>query len=240
MLEVNQLVAGYGSIPVLQDVSFSIKPGEILLIGGENGAGKSTLMRVLAGFIKPTSGSILFEGNSIANLAPEQVAQNGLRLVLDGHRVFPELSVYDNLRLGVAGLPHVRSSFQQMVTQIFDLFPNLAEKRDALAHDLSGGQQQILALAQAFVAGPKLLLCDEPSLGVAQALLPPILSFLKDWAQQGTAIVIVDQHIKIAAPYADNALIMQRGEIVLRCEADQLDSKMADFHKSRQNSYVHA
>jgi branched-chain amino acid transport system ATP-binding protein len=212
MLEVRNLYAGYGNVPVLRDVSLAVEPGEILLIVGENGAGKSTLLRSVAGFIKPDRGRVSLGGRDITGWAPEVVARAGLRLVLDGHQVFPELTVMDNLRLGGA----VRSnkvSRGGAWEDIFDVFPILRERLHQRARDLSGGQQQMLALGAAFLAQPEVLLCDEPSTGLAQALLPPILSFLKRWAETGTAIIIVEQHVKIALPVANRALLIDRGEV---------------------------
>lgn len=227
MLEVRNLHAGYGIVPVIEDVSLTVNPGEILLIGGENGAGKSTLMRAIAGFNRPTGGQVLLDGRPLQGMAPEAVAKSGLRLVLDGHRVFPELSVFDNLRMGAAARRGDRAGFGAAVEEIFAVFPILSEKRRAYARDLSGGQQQMLALGQAFVAQPKVLLCDEPSMGLAQALLPPILAFLRRWAETGTAVVIVEQHLKVTAPYADRAMIIERGRVKLECPARELDAALA-------------
>lgn len=226
MLEVRNLHAGYGIVPVIEDVTLAARSGEILLIGGENGAGKSTLLRAIAGFNRPSAGQVLLEGRPLQGLAPEVIARSGLRLVLDGHRVFPELSVYDNLRMGAAARPGDRAGFAAAVDEIYAVFPILAEKRRAYARDLSGGQQQMLALGQAFVAQPRVLLCDEPSMGLAQALLPPILAFLRRWAETGTAVVIVEQHLKVTAPYADRAIIIERGRIRLECPASELEAAL--------------
>ncbi|MGO4835861.1 ABC transporter ATP-binding protein [Rhizobiaceae sp. 2RAB30] len=227
MLEVRNLNAGYGIVPVLEDMSLTVRSGEILLIGGENGAGKSTLMRAIAGFNRPTKGEVLLEGKPLQGLAPETIAKSGLRLVLDGHRVFPELSVFDNLRMGAAARPGDRAGFDRAVDEIYSVFPILREKHRKYARDLSGGQQQMLALGQAFVAQPKALLCDEPSMGLAQALLPQILSFLRKWAQTGTAVVIVEQHLQVTAPYADRAMIIERGKVKFECPAAELDQRLA-------------
>lgn len=226
MLEVKNLYAGYGIVPVIEDVTLSVNAGEILLIGGENGAGKSTLMGAIAGFNKPTAGEVLLEGQPLHGLAPEKIAKSGLRLVLDGHRVFPELSVYDNLRMGAAARRGDRSGLSAAIDEIYEVFPILKEKHRVYARDLSGGQQQMLALGQAFVAQPKVLLCDEPSMGLAQALLPPILSFLRRWAEAGTAVVIVEQHLQVTAPYADRAMIIERGTVKLECPAAELDDRL--------------
>ena len=211
MLEIANLCAGYGSLPVLRNATFSVAAGEIVLIAGENGAGKSTLMRTLAGLIRPTSGSVRFEGREVAGRSPEKLVAEGLRLVLDGHRVFAGLSVYDNIRLGAVASKMGGREFSQALQQIYAVFPILKERGKAKARSLSGGQQQMLALAQAFVARPKVLLCDEPSLGLAMALMPPIMAFLKDWAKGGTSIVIVEQHIDLALDIADRALLLERG-----------------------------
>ena len=240
MLEVNGLTAGYGDIPVLRDVTLKVEPGEILLIGGENGAGKSTLMRAIAGFNKPTSGSVRLDGVELSGMAPEKIARGGLRLVLDGHRVFPELSVFDNLRMGAAARPGDRTSFDKAIEEIYSVFPILKEKGKAMARDLSGGQQQILALGQAFMAQPKVLLCDEPSMGLAQALLPPILAFLRKWAEAGTAVVIVEQHLAVTRPYTDRAMIIQRGQVALSCASAELDEKLAALQEARTQAYATA
>ncbi len=224
---MKNLFAGYGIVPVIEGVSLTAKAGEILLIGGENGAGKSTLLRAIAGFNKPSRGEVLLDGLPLQGKAPEAIAKAGLRLVLDGHRVFPELSVYDNLRMGAAARPGDRAGFNAAIEEIYSVFPILRERRRQYARDLSGGQQQMLALGQAFVAQPKVLLCDEPSMGLAQALLPPILAFLRKWAETGTAVVIVEQHLKVTAPYADRAIIIERGTVKFSCNANELENKLS-------------
>jgi branched-chain amino acid transport system ATP-binding protein len=226
MLEAKDLCSGYGSVPVLRNVSLAVDPGEIILVVGENGAGKSTLLRTLAGFITPTSGSVALGGADVTGLSPETMPDKGLRLVLDGHRVFPEISVRDNLRLGATR--HVtKASFDAAIEEIFAMFPVLKQNLRVRARDLSGGQQQMLALGQAFVAQPKVLLCDEPSTGLAQALLPVILEFLRRWARLGTAIIIVEQHIRIALPVADRVLLMERGEIRWNSTAAEFERNFA-------------
>jgi branched-chain amino acid transport system ATP-binding protein len=208
-------------VPVLRDITLTVAPGEIVLILGPNGAGKSTLLRSVCGFIKPSSGSVRLDGADVTGLAPEAITRFGMRLVLDGHRVFPELSVRDNIRLGAA-FRGGRLDFEASAGPALEMFPILRQKINAPARDLSGGQQQMLALAQAFVAQPKVLLCDEPSLGIAQALIPPILEFLRRWAVLGTAVIIVEQSIDSALAVADRGVIMERGEIRLTGTAEAL------------------
>jgi branched-chain amino acid transport system ATP-binding protein len=221
VLEIRDLHAGYGRVPVLRDVALDVAPGEIVLVLGANGAGKSTLLRTAAGFIRPTRGSIRFKGEDVTRLSPEAIARKGLRLILDGHRVFPNLTVADNIRLGAA-LHGGRADFEALAGPAFAMFPVLRDKLHEPARNLSGGQQQMVALAQAFAAKPQILLCDEPSLGLAQALLPPILSFLKQWAASGTGILIVEQQIDAALAVADRAIVIERGELKLSGTADAL------------------
>ncbi len=222
MFEAKDLCSGYGSVPVLRNVNLSVDAGQIMLIVGENGAGKTTLLRTLGGFIVPTSGSVRLDGTDLTGLAPETMPDKGLRLVLDGHRVFPEISVLDNLRLGTTRRVS-KADFETAIEDVFSMFPILKEKLRIHARNLSGGQQQMLALGQAFVAQPKVLLCDEPSTGLAQALLPTILEFLRRWAKRGTAVVIVEQHIRIALPVADRVLLMERGEVTMNSAASEFE-----------------
>ncbi len=225
MLNVQNLSAGYGSMPVLHDIALSVQPGEILLVAGENGAGKTTLLRTLAGFIRPGAGTVTLGDTDITGLAPEKIARAGLRLVLDGHRVFPDLTVLDNLRLG-ATLRFDRRSFEQGLDAIFAVFPVLRERLRSRARDLSGGHQQMRALGQAFVAQPLVLLCDEPSTGLAQMLVPPILGFLRAWAAQGTAIVVVEQHVRMALQFADRVVLLDRGRLTLSTAASEFSARL--------------
>jgi len=228
VLEVQGICAGYGRLPVLREVSFSVAAGEILLIAGENGAGKSTLLRSIAGLLRPTAGTVRLAGRETVGQPPEALVRAGLRLVLDGHRVFPGLTVRDNLRLGAAARPGAAAGFDAALARILAVFPILRDKLAHRARDLSGGQQQMLALGQAFVAKPDVLLCDEPSLGLAMALLPPIMAFLRDWAAQGTAVVIVEQHLDLALEVADRALLLERGAVRFVAPASSFRRRLAE------------
>jgi branched-chain amino acid transport system ATP-binding protein len=221
VLEITDLHSGYGRVPVLRGISLDVAPGEIVLVLGANGAGKSTLLRTVAGFLRPSQGSVRMDGAEIGGVAPEELARRGLRLVLDGHRVFPDMSVADNIRLGAA-LHGPGTDIAALSGPALDMFPVLREKFHQPARDLSGGQQQMLALTQAFVAKPRFLLCDEPSLGLALALLPPILQFLRRWAEQGVGILVVEQQIDLALSIADRAVVIDRGAIRLAGTADAL------------------
>jgi branched-chain amino acid transport system ATP-binding protein len=235
MLEVRNLRSGYGRVPVLHGIDLSVEPGEIVLVLGANGAGKSTLLRTIAGFIKPTAGSVIFNGVDAVGQRPEELARQGLRLVLDGHRVFPNLTVADNIRLG-AVMHGGGRSFEELAGPAFEMFPILREKLHQPARELSGGQQQMVALAQAFASKPKILLCDEPSLGLAQALLPSILDFLRDWARSGTGVIVVEQQIGIALHMADRAVVIERGEIKMSglAEGFRNNSRLEDAYMGGQ------
>lgn len=219
MLKVEGISAGYGRVPVLDGVSLQLEPGELVTVFGANGAGKTTLLKTLAGFIKPSRGKVVLDGQPVDGSKPEYVASHGMRLVLEGHRVFPELTVSDNLRLAqytINGPP----SYEARKEAALELFPILRERINQHASDLSGGQQQLLAIAQAVMGNPKVLLCDEPSLGIAQKLIPEILSALKSLAEQGCAVLVVEQAVDQALEYADRVLVLDRGQIVLHGSGD--------------------
>jgi branched-chain amino acid transport system ATP-binding protein len=220
MLEISGLNSGYNGVPILRDVTLSARRGAITLVVGENGAGKTTLLRTIAGFIAPTAGAIRFDGVDLAGRKPEEIVARGARLVLDGHRVFPDISVWDNIRLG-ATARHDRASFARAAEEVFSLFPVLKERRRQLASSLSGGQQQMLALAQALVGEPQLLMCDEPSFGLAQALMPPILKALKNCAARDVAVVVVEQYVDLVLPYASQVIVLERGRLIRICDAQE-------------------
>ncbi len=215
MLTVENLCAGYGKLPVVRDVSLAAEPGKITLLLGPNGAGKTTLLRSICGFNSVQSGSVSLGGRDITGRKPETIAKLGLRLVLEGHRVFPDLTVEDNIRLGQLALPAARRvGEQEMFRRAFGVFPVLDEKRRLHARQLSGGQQQMLALAQAWTAQPDVLMADEPSLGLAESLIPDILSFLRMLADEGTTVVLVEQMVKQAMLVADEVHFLRQGELI--------------------------
>lgn len=222
MLTVNGLSSGYGSLPVIRDLDFSVEPGEIVLVLGPNGAGKSTFLKTLAGFLPPRSGSITLDDQSLVGRKPESIARSGVRLVLEGHRIFPELSIEDNIRLGQLALPRNRRlPIGEVLDRSFDVFPVLGQKRKDMAQSLSGGQQQMLSLVQAWTAQPKVLLCDEPSLGLAQALVPEILAFLKARASEGMGVVLVEQLIDHPLAVADRVVMLRQGSVLAEGPAAQ-------------------
>lgn len=226
MLKVENVTAGYGAIPVIQGVDFEISPGEIVLLLGPNGAGKSTLLKTIAGFNTPQAGSISLEGEKIVGLKPEKIARRGVRLILEGHRIFPELSVEDNIRLGQLALARARRlPLSEVYERSYDVFPILGTKRKDAAQSLSGGQQQMLALVQAWTAQPRFLLCDEPSLGLAQSLMPEIFAFLRARADEGMGVVLVEQLVEHPLAVADRVAIFKRGAISVEGPASQFSDR---------------
>lgn len=225
MLTLRDVSAGYGWASAVHEIDLDVAPGEFLLVIGPNGAGKSTLLRTIAGFAKPTRGSIELDGRSIGRMRPEALARKGLRLVLEGHRIFPELSVADNLALAKLSLAD-RSAFEERRRAVLEVFPILAEREHQPARDLSGGQQQFLALSQAFIADPRVLLCDEPSRGIAVWYLPQILDFLRKLADSGVTVIVVEQVVDTALEFADRVVVLGQGQIVA-------EGPPADFDRVR-------
>jgi ABC-type branched-subunit amino acid transport system ATPase component/ABC-type branched-subunit amino acid transport system permease subunit len=210
-LAVRALSAGYGAVPVLDGVELALRPGELVAVLGANGAGKSTLMRALSGLLRPVSGTLLFAGTDIATFAPHRIAARGLVLVPEGRQVFPELSVVDNVRLGAYTR---RDVSEAEVATMVRRFPSLERRRDTRAGLLSGGEQQMLAIARGLIARPRVLLLDEPSLGLAPALIGELYRVLAELRDQGMTILLVDQMAALALAVADRGYVMESGRIV--------------------------
>lgn len=214
MLRVEKLDAGYGRMTVLRDITLEIPEGELTLLLGPNGAGKTTLLRAISGLLPLQAGSVDVDGQSMGGWSPERAARHGVRHVMEGHRIFPEMSVEDNIRLGQAGVPRRgRRSEREIFDEAYDVFPVLGEKHRLDARNLSGGQQQMLALVQAWVARPKYMLCDEPSLGLALALVPEILAFLKRRTSEGMGVLLVEQLVEQPLRFADRVAVLRQGEL---------------------------
>jgi branched-chain amino acid transport system ATP-binding protein len=211
MLKLSQVCAGYGRATILRDVSFEVNPGEVVVVLGRNGVGKSTLLKTIAGLLRPQQGTITFNGRDLGSSEPYVRARSGLRLVLEGHRVFPELTVRKNLEIG-----YMSARAQGIaLDEVLDLFPQLSGKLEQRADGLSGGQQQMLALAQALVSDPLTLLCDEPSQGVAELLLQGIFDFVRAQADRGTGVLLVEQRADLALAVADRFVLLDQGEVAL-------------------------
>ncbi len=219
LLDVQALDAGYGKIAVLHGVSLRIAKGEIVTLLGPNGAGKTTLLKALSGLLPWTAGEAAFAGASLRGADPRDCARRGLVHVVEGHRVFTQLSVADNLALAGYDLP--RSERASRVAEALDTFPEIAAKREERGGALSGGQQQMLAVAQGLVRQPQLLMLDEPSAGLSPVLVDRVLAVLARLRQNGTAVLLVEQLVEKALAAADRAYAMTQGRIVLEAPAGE-------------------
>jgi branched-chain amino acid transport system ATP-binding protein len=213
MLSIAGLRAGYGKIEVLHDVGLTIEQGRIVTLIGANGAGKTTLLKTISGLIRPTAGTIDFEGESIVRRPPHKIVVRGLSHVPEGRAILKRMTVFDNLRMGA----YVRSDkdIGSDIDAVFARFPVLAERRGQMAGTLSGGEQQMLAIGRALVARPRLLLLDEPSLGLAPKIVTRIFQTLRELKQEGKTILLVEQNARQALQVADRGYVMERGRIVL-------------------------
>jgi branched-chain amino acid transport system ATP-binding protein len=213
MLSVQNLRAGYGKIEVLHDVSIAVAQGQIVTLIGANGAGKTTLLKTVSGLIRPTGGSITFEDASLARRPAHKIVQLGMSHVPEGRAILKRMTVLDNLRMGA----YVRrdKEIDSDIDAVFARFPALAERRMQLAATLSGGEQQMLAIGRALVARPRLLLLDEPSLGLAPKFVTRIVQTLIDLKREGKTILLVEQNARKALQIADHGYVMERGRIVL-------------------------
>jgi branched-chain amino acid transport system ATP-binding protein len=213
ILSINKLRSGYGKIEVLHDVDVTIERGQILTLIGANGAGKTTLLKTISGLIRPTAGTIEFDGRSIARRPPHKIVGLGLSQVPEGRAILKRMTVLDNLRMGA----FIRSDSQigRDMEAVFERFPALAERRQQIAATLSGGEQQMLAIGRALMARPSLLLLDEPSLGLAPKFITRIFLTLRELKKEGKTILLVEQNARQALQVADRGYVMERGRIVL-------------------------
>lgn len=213
MLEIRGLDAAYGDAPVLSGVTLSVGPGEIVALLGPNGAGKSTLLGCIAGLVRPRAGTIRWDGEDLATVGPHLIVERGLATVPEGRRLFSTMTVEDNLELG-AFSPRARAARRQSLERVFALFPDLQARRRQIVRALSGGQQQMVAVGRALMASPRLLMLDEPSLGIAPRLVRAILDALVEINRAGVAIFLVEQNVRAALTLAHRAYILEGGRIV--------------------------
>ncbi|ADU50769.1 amino acid/amide ABC transporter ATP-binding protein 2, HAAT family [Thermaerobacter marianensis DSM 12885] len=221
MLRVDDLHVFYGPIHALKGVSLAVEEGEIVTLIGANGAGKTTLLRAISGLTPPRRGTIHFQGRSLLRRLPEDIVRLGVSHVPEGRRIFANLTVQENLELG-AFLRNDRAELARDLQRVFDLFPRLRERLHQLAGTLSGGEQQMLAIGRALMARPRLLLLDEPSLGLAPLLVRTIFDVIREINGQGTTILLVEQNAHMALSVAHRAYVLETGRIVLEGPAEAL------------------
>ena len=214
MLEVKNLHVSYGMIDAVKGIDFQVNDGEIVSLIGANGAGKTTTMHTLSGLLKAKEGTILLDGKDQTKVKANKIVGMGLVQVPEGRRVFTQMSVEENLQLG-AYLRHDKSEIAKDFRHVYELFPRLEERKKQLAGTLSGGEQQMLAMARALMSKPKVLLMDEPSMGLSPLLVKEIFAIIKDINKAGTTIFVVEQNAKMALEIADHAYVMETGKIVL-------------------------
>ncbi|WP_342641075.1 ABC transporter ATP-binding protein [Rhodoligotrophos ferricapiens] len=212
-LEVTDLHAGYGQAMVLDGIGFLAEPGEIIAVVGANGAGKSTLLNTIAGTVRPTSGSIIFDGEDVTALPAHRLPERGLVLVPEGGRLFPFMTVGDNLELGGYALRD-RKAIANRVDEVMELFPVLRERRDQLAGHLSGGERQMCAIARSVMSRPKLLMLDEPSVGLSPKMVAQVFSLVQSLAaSEGLTVVLVEQNVAEALDVSNRAYVLDHGRI---------------------------
>lgn len=221
MLEVKNIDVYYGAIHALQNMSLTVEQGGIVTLIGANGAGKTTTLKSISGILRPKNGSIIFKGVDITRVTPEKIVGMGISQVPEGRRVFPAMSVLENLEMG-AYLRKNKKEIELDMENVFARFPRLKERRKQMAGTLSGGEQQMLAIGRALMARPQLLLMDEPSMGLAPLLVKEIFEIIKDINARGTTILLVEQNAHMALSVANKAYVIETGKIVLQGSAKQL------------------
>ena len=221
MLEINNLSVNYGGIQALQDISLTVNEGEIVTLIGSNGAGKTTTLRTISRLVSPRSGQIIYNGKNVANLRPDQIVKIGIAHSPEGRRVLAKQTVLDNLELG-AFLRSDRWGIKADIEKQFQIFPRLGERRDQLAGTLSGGEQQMLAIARAVMSRPRLLLLDEPSLGLAPQIVREIFKTIVNLNQSGVTILLVEQNATLALQHANRGYVMESGVITIAGQASDL------------------
>lgn len=214
MLKVNDLVVSYGGIEALKGISLEVSDGKIVTLIGANGAGKSTLLRSIIGLVKPDKGSVTYGDKELIGLNSQQIVENGITLVPEGRRVFPNLTVLENLQIG-AYLRSDKDGIAKDIRWIYDLFPRLEERSWQMAGTLSGGEQQMLAVGRALMSRPKVLMMDEPSLGLAPLIIKDIFKIIEEINRQGMTVLLIEQNANMALKIADIAYVLETGRITM-------------------------
>ena len=221
MLEVKDLEVYYGVIQAIKGVSFHVDQGEVIALIGANGAGKTTILHTVTGLLAPKKGSVMFEGKEITKVPAHKIVSMGMAHVPEGRRVFAELSVYENLKMG-AYTRKDRAEIDESLQNVYKRFPRLEERKNQMAGTLSGGEQQMLAMGRALMSKPKIILMDEPSMGLSPILVNEIFDIIQAVSESGTTVLLVEQNAKKALSIADRAYVLETGNIVLEGKAKDL------------------
>lgn len=224
MLEIKDIEVFYGVIQAIKGISFEVNEGEVIALIGANGAGKTTTLQTITGLLQPKKGSIIFEGKDIAKVPAHKIVSLGMAHVPEGRRVFAELTVYENLKMG-AYTRKDKAEIQETLQMVYQRFPRLEERKNQLAGTLSGGEQQMLAMGRALMSHPKIIVMDEPSMGLSPIFVNEIFNIIQEVSKSGTTVLLVEQNAKKALSIADRAYVLETGKIVLEGEAKELLNK---------------
>ncbi|KAF0824817.1 ABC transporter ATP-binding protein [Cytobacillus firmus] len=236
MLKVNGINAFYGKIQVLKDISLEVEEGSIVTILGANGAGKTTTMKTISGMLKPQSGSIQFQGENVTELRPDQLLRKGIALVPEGRQILSGMTVLENLEMGA--YHRKDNEVDQDIKKVMERFPILEERQKQLGGTLSGGQQQMLAIARAILSKPKLLLLDEPSMGLAPLIVADIFKIIKEINEAGTTVLLVEQNARQALKISDYGYVLETGKMVAEGSSQKLlnDPRIMEAYLGRKSS----
>lgn len=221
MLEIKDIEVYYGMIQAIKGISFEVNEGEVIALIGANGAGKTTILHTITGLLSPKKGSVIFEGKDITKIPAHKIVSLGMAHVPEGRRVFAELSVYENLKMG-AYTRKDKEEIAKTLEMVYKRFPRLKERKNQLAGTLSGGEQQMLAMGRALMSRPKIIVMDEPSMGLSPILVNEIFDIIQEVSAGGTTVLLVEQNAKKALSIADRAYVLETGNIVLEGEAEKL------------------
>ena len=223
LLEIRDLTVRFGEIEAVRGISFSVEAGEVVTLLGSNGAGKSTTLKTISGLVKPAGGEVLFEGQSLLGLNPEEIVRRGVAHVPEGRRVFPGLTVRENIMLGASNRKGLSTrQIKDEAEGMFELFPDIRRFGDALGWTLSGGQLQMVALARGLMAKPRILLLDEPSLGLAPVIVQAVFAIIAEVRRRGTTVLLVEQNARMGLSVADRGYVLETGRLVLQGAPDAL------------------
>ncbi len=221
ILDLQNISVSYGGIQAVRGINLKVMPGELVTLIGANGAGKSTTLRAITGLVHPAGGKVLYEGKDITNAAPYSLVERGLVMVPEGRGIFGQLTIEENLAMG-AFVRNDKAAIAQEIEQVFGIFPRLKERRKQSAGTLSGGEQQMLAMGRAMLSKPKLLLLDEPSMGLAPLMVAKIFETVRMISKQGTTVLLIEQNARLALKAANRAYVMESGVITIEGQASDL------------------